>query len=80
MRANMSARFDGLAAALAASLAAAAVSQPADAQAPRIAPQVQELQVVDCPGGWMSPRGYARYLRITLSKMRKRKSTRRRAS
>lgn len=39
-----------------------------------------KLQVVDCPEGWMSPRGYARYLRITLSKMRKRKSTRRRAS
>ena len=39
-----------------------------------------QLRVVDCPKGWMSPRGYARYLRITLSKMRKRLATRRRAS
>ena len=32
----------------------------------------KELRPVECPKGWMSPRGYARYLRITLSKMRKR--------
>jgi hypothetical protein len=28
---------------------------------------------------WMSPRGYARYLRVTLSKMRKRQRTLRRS-
>jgi hypothetical protein len=33
-----------------------------------------QLRVVDCPKGWMSPQGYERYLRITLTKMRKRTS------
>ncbi|MGH7417491.1 MAG: hypothetical protein ACREKB_06935, partial [Candidatus Rokuibacteriota bacterium] len=28
------------------------------------------LRRVECPKGWMSPTGYARYLRITLAKMR----------
>lgn len=31
-----------------------------------------ELEKVDCPGGWMSPDGYNRYLRKTLAKMRER--------
>ena len=30
------------------------------------------LKRVVCPKGWMSPRGYQRYLRITLRKMRER--------
>ncbi len=30
------------------------------------------LRRVECPKGWMSPTGYARYLRITLAKMRAR--------
>lgn len=29
-----------------------------------------ELQAVACPKGWMSPEGYNRYLKITLSKMK----------
>jgi hypothetical protein len=32
----------------------------------------KELDVVDCPQGWMSPAGYNRYLRKTLAKMRER--------
>ncbi len=32
----------------------------------------QELEVVECPKGWMSPSGYSRYLRTTLAKMRER--------
>ncbi len=31
-----------------------------------------EVQRVDCPGGWMSPEGYNRYLAETLAKMRAR--------
>ncbi|HEX8965899.1 MAG TPA: hypothetical protein VF820_05705 [Patescibacteria group bacterium] len=31
-----------------------------------------ELKVVACPTGWMSPKGYASYLKITLAKMKKR--------
>lgn len=31
-----------------------------------------ELEIVDCPKGWMSPEGYNRYLKITLSKMKAR--------
>lgn len=33
---------------------------------------VNALRRVDCPDGWMSPEGYARYLRVTLEKMRRR--------
>ncbi len=33
-----------------------------------------DLKRVDCPKGWMSPDGYARYLRITLAKMRQRQA------
>jgi hypothetical protein len=39
----------------------------------------KELQRADCPKGWMSPQGYARYLRITLAKMRRRRSVSRRS-
>lgn len=28
-----------------------------------------DLRRVDCPKGWMSPAGYARYLKVTLDKM-----------
>lgn len=31
-----------------------------------------ELEWTECPNGWMSPKGYNRYLKVTLSKMRKR--------
>jgi len=31
-----------------------------------------EIELADCPKGWMSPTGYNRYLKITLAKMRKR--------
>jgi hypothetical protein len=33
-----------------------------------------DLRRVDCPKGWMSPAGYARYLKITLGKMRQRQA------
>ena len=26
-----------------------------------------KLRRIDCPDGWMSPRGYTRYLRVTLA-------------
>jgi hypothetical protein len=32
------------------------------------------LKRADCPKGWMSPEGYARYLRVTLAKMRQRRA------
>jgi hypothetical protein len=32
-----------------------------------------KLRRMDCPDGWMSPQGYARYLRATLGKMRERR-------
>jgi hypothetical protein len=32
----------------------------------------KDLKQVACPKGWMSPQGYARYLRVTLAKMRQR--------
>jgi hypothetical protein len=32
-----------------------------------------KLKSVPCPKGWMSVQGYNRYLKITLSKMKKRK-------
>jgi hypothetical protein len=31
-----------------------------------------ELSRVKCPGGWMSPDGYRRYLKPTLAKLRQR--------
>ena len=31
-----------------------------------------DLERVDCPKGWMSPEGYARYLDATLAKMKER--------
>ena len=34
----------------------------------------KELHRVDCPKGWMSPAGYARYLKVTLRKMRQRQA------
>jgi hypothetical protein len=34
----------------------------------------KDLKRVDCPKGWMSPQGYARYVRITLTKMRQRQA------
>ncbi len=39
----------------------------------------KKLRRVDCPDGWMSPQGYARYLHVTLAKMRKRQAVRRKA-
>ena len=33
-----------------------------------------DLRRVDCPKGWMSPAGYARYLKVTLGKMRLRQA------
>jgi hypothetical protein len=33
-----------------------------------------ELKRADCPKGWMSPEGYARYLEATLAKMKQRRS------
>jgi hypothetical protein len=33
-----------------------------------------DLKRMDCPKGWMSPEGYARYLAITLAKMRERQA------
>jgi hypothetical protein len=34
----------------------------------------RDLRRVDCPKGWMSPEGYARYLTATLAKMRQRQA------
>jgi hypothetical protein len=34
----------------------------------------KDLKRAQCPKGWMSPEGYARYLRITLAKMRQRQA------
>ncbi len=31
-----------------------------------------EIQRVECPGGWMSPEGYNRYLKVTLAKLKER--------
>jgi hypothetical protein len=33
---------------------------------------VGRVKRIECPKGWMSPQGYARYLRVTLSKARAR--------
>lgn len=32
----------------------------------------KDLKVVNCPQGWMTPKGYKAYLRKTLAKMRER--------
>jgi len=37
-----------------------------------------DLERVDCPKGWMSPEGYARYLDTTLAKMREREAAKKR--
>src|SRR5512145_3086202 len=37
-----------------------------------VAASPRALRRVPCPKGWMSPPGYARYLRVTLRKMRER--------
>lgn len=39
----------------------------------------QELELVKCPKGWMSPSGYNRYRRTTLAKMRQRTARKGRA-
>lgn len=36
--------------------------------------RVRDLSRVECPKGWMSPKGYLRYLRVTLAKMRQRQA------
>lgn len=33
-----------------------------------------DLTRVDCPKGWMSAEGYARYLKVTLAKMQQRQA------
>lgn len=38
-----------------------------------------DLKRVDCPKGWMSETGYVRYLKVTLAKMRQRRSFRNRS-
>jgi hypothetical protein len=37
------------------------------------------LKRVDCSKGWMSPERYARYLKVTLAKMRQRQARSRKA-
>lgn len=32
----------------------------------------KELEWTECPKGWMSPKGYMSYLKVTLSKMKMR--------
>lgn len=39
----------------------------------------EELELTDCPKGWMSPSGYNRYLKTTLAKMRQRAAKKARA-
>jgi len=39
----------------------------------------KDLKQAECPKGWMSPQGYARYLRVTLTKMRQRQAASRRS-
>jgi hypothetical protein len=39
----------------------------------------KDLERADCPRGWMSPKGYARYLAVTLAKMRRRRASSRRS-
>ena len=40
----------------------------------------KDLKQADCPKGWMSPEGYARYLTATLAKMRQRRAATGRSS
>jgi hypothetical protein len=37
------------------------------------------LKRVNCPKGWMSREGYARYLKVTLAKMREREAASKRS-
>lgn len=39
---------------------------------------VDQLELADCPKGWMSREGYNRYLRVTLAKMEERMGDKRR--
>jgi hypothetical protein len=39
---------------------------------------VDQLELVDCPKGWMGREGYNRYLKITLAKMKKRMADKKR--
>ena len=36
--------------------------------------RAKDLTRADCPKGWMSPDGYARYLKQTLAKMKRRQA------
>ncbi len=38
-----------------------------------------QLELIDCPKGWMSREGYNRYLKITLSKMKERIAAKKKA-
>ncbi len=38
-----------------------------------------KLKSIPCPQGWMSIKGYNRYLKITLAKMKKRRGLKKRA-
>ncbi len=38
-----------------------------------------QLELTDCPKGWMSREGYNRYLKVTLSKMKKRIAAKKKA-
>jgi len=40
---------------------------------------VDQLEVIDCPKGWMSREGYNRYLEITLDKMKRRTAAKKKA-
>ncbi len=40
---------------------------------------VHQLELVECPKGWMSREGYNRYLKITLAKARQRTAAKRKA-
>ena len=39
----------------------------------------KKLKIIPCPNGWMSVDGYNRYLKITLSKMKKRLKSKKRS-
>lgn len=34
----------------------------------------EDVEIVDCPKGWMSRQGYNRYLKATLAKLRERQA------
>lgn len=38
--------------------------------------RAEDVRPIECPKGWMSPRGYQRYLRVTLVKLRERQARR----